>query len=427
MKQRALQFLKYINNVHRFKQFLINLSDGRINPSIPLNSLISVIFLGIVTRMGSFNQIEENMHLGYFNKALKKRFVKGSADTFGYGLKFLKPEEFRDYNHLVVKTARYNKAFQGGTIDGFTVISLDGTRLTCTESKQRHCEKCKSTDFAAEDGSRYLQWHEDFVGAAYVGKHPNLVLVIERIEPGEGETRAALRLLDNIRAGHYYYADIVTLDSLYAGTPVINKLLDHNVIGIIRVKQEHYNLIKDAEGLFSNRSPDIEKRRVSIKSDWYEEDTSGEKYDYEVRIWDEENFTTWQKVKKPLRVLKIEETRVDRCGRPLREPQITYMLLTADKDIISAETAWRILHRRWDIENKTFHDLKKYWSFDHDFHHEDNAFLIMRWLIVIAVNLFFLFFHRRLSGYARNNTQIGLANSIMITLYTAEYSIWDYG
>ena len=427
MKQRALQFLKYINNVYRFNQFLTSLSDGRTNPSIPLNTVIAVIFLGLVTRMGSLNQMEERMRLGYFNKALRKGFVKGSADTLAYAAEFLEVEELIDYHHLIVQDARYNKVFQGGTLDGFKVISLDGTRLTTTESRQRHCDKCKRTELTAEDGTGYIQWHEDFVGASYVGRPPNLILGIERIEHGEGETTATLRLLDKIRSRHYYYAEVVTLDSLYTGAPVINKLLDHNVIGIIRVKQEHYNLIKDAKGLFSNHDPDIEKRRISIKSSWYEEDTSGSKYDYAVRIWDEENFTTWQKVKKPLRVLKVEETRIDRRGRPLNSPQITYMLVTAGKDVISTETVWRILHRRWDIENKTFHDLKKYWSFGHDFHHEDNAFLAIRWLIVIAVNLFLLFLYRRLSGYARQYTQKGLVKDIAFTLSAVRYSINDYG
>jgi len=85
------------------------------------------------------------------------------------------------------------------------------------------------------------------------------------------------------------------------------------------------------------------------------------------------------------------------------------------------------LHRRWDVENKTFHDLKKYWSFGHDYHHGDHAFLVMRWLIVIAVNLFLLFLFRRLSGYSRHYSQKGLVEDISITLFVTELSIWDYG
>ena len=423
MKQRAFQFIKYINKVYRFSQFLTGLSDRRINPTIPLSTVIALLFLGIVTWKGSLNQIEEKMRQGYFNKALGKKHVKGSAETFGNVLEVAVVEEYIEFNRKIIQTARYNGALKGGTIDGFTVVALDGTELTRTESPHRCCSCCKTTEFIKEDGTKVIQRHENIVGASYIGRPPNLIIGIERVAPGEGETTAALRLLDNLKTWHYFYADVVTMDSLYASAPVLNKLLEQNVIGVIRVKQQHYSLLHDAEALFSTRGPDLVKRGVSIKSDWYAEDTSGKKYRYDFRVWDEEGFTTWEKVKKPLRILKVEETRVDNSGNPLNEPQVAYIIVTAGKDIISTETIWRILHRRWDIENKIFHDLKKYWSFGHDFHHEENAFLAMRWLIVIAVNLFILFYYRRLSGYARKYTQKGLVFELLFTFYTVEVPI----
>jgi len=425
MKKRALQFFKYINKVYGLNQFINNLSDRRINPSIPFTTVITVLFLGIVTRMGSLNQIEEKMRQGYFNKALGKKVIKGSAETFGNVLQICIVEQLISYCREIVKTARYNKAFQSGTLDGFTVIALDGTELTRTESKHRSCNCCKKSEYTMENGTRVVQMHENFVGASYVGKPPNLIIGIERINPGEGETTAAIRLLDKLKSWHYYYADVVTMDSLYAGTPIINKTIEHNVIGIIRVKQEHYTLIQDAECLFKTREPDLVKKGISIKSDWYKDDKAGRKYNYDIRIWDEEGFATWENVKKPLRILKVEETRVERGGNPLNKPQITYIIVTAGKDVISAETVWRTLHRRWDIENKTFHDLKKYWSFGHDYHHEENAFLVMRWLIVITVNLFMLFLFRRISSYARRFTQKSLVDWLACTLFSVEISIWD--
>jgi hypothetical protein len=54
---------------------------------------------------------------------------------------------------------------------------------------------------------------------------------------------------------------------------------------------------------------------------------------------------------------------------------------TADKATLPTETVWRILHRRWDIENKIFHDLKKFWGFGHNYHHESEAFMAILWLI----------------------------------------------
>jgi len=117
MKQRAFQFIKYINKVYRFSQFLTGLSDRRINPTIPLSTVIALLFLGIVTWKGSLNQIEEKMRQGYFNKALGKKHVKGSAETFGNVLEVAVLEEYIEFNRKIIQTARYNGALKGGTID----------------------------------------------------------------------------------------------------------------------------------------------------------------------------------------------------------------------------------------------------------------------------------------------------------------------
>ncbi len=164
------------------------------------------------------------------------------------------------------------------------------------------------------------------------------------------------------------------------------------MIAVIRVKQQDYHIIRDAEGLFSEQKPDF-SAALALNSSWYpDDDTSGQKYYYQVRIWDSEGFESWSKVKVPLRVLRIEETRVSRTGKVLSEPLVTHLVTTADQATVPTETLWRMLHRRWDIENKVFHDLKKFWGFGHNYHHDPTAFMVMLYLAVIAMNLTFLAF-----------------------------------
>lgn len=427
MKQPAYQFIKYANKVYGLAQALLGVSDGRVNPQVPLKEILAIIIFSLVVNMHSFNLMESALKQGYYNKLLKKRKVKGSADTFGYGLAGAGIEQLKRFNDQIIKKARYGKVFQHGTVDGFTVVALDGTEVRRTQSEHWSCEQCRRTERTNADGSKEVDYHENLVGAAFVGCPPNLVLGLERIVPGESEVAAARRLLRSLYQRHNRYADILTFDSLYAQASLINEVLEQNKIAVIRVKQEHYHIIRDAAGLFTGQAPDLEAT-LSLKSNWYAADQAGKKYRYRVKIWDAEGFDSWAGVKVPLRVLKIEERKISSQGKNLDEPVITYLVTTADKSTLPTETVWRILHRRWDIENKVFHDLKVYWGFGHNYHHKGEAFMAMRWLMVIAMNLFYLFYYRRMHHYCIK----GLSKKLLIlelafSFGCLEHSIWEPG
>jgi len=428
MKPRARQLFKYINKVYGIFQSFSLVSDGRVNPSVSLNNILVVLFSAIILKAQSFNMAESYLRQGYFNKFLDSSKSKGSADTFGYALARTIFQEFIKISDVVIKKARYGKVYQGGTIDGFKVTALDGSEAFRTKSESWSCEECRITERTKEDGSKEIEYHEDIVGACYVGRHPNLVLGIERVGRGEGEITAAMRLLKDLYRRHNRYTDIITLDSLYAKAPIINEIIDQNMIAVIRVKQQNYHIISDAEGLFSGREPDL-STKLSLNSSWYTDDnTSGRKYYYRVRIWDSPGFESWAGVKVPLRVLRIEETRVSHTGKVLSEPVVTHLVTNADEATVPTETLWRILHRRWDIENKVFHDLKKFWGFGHNYHHDSTAFMVMLWMAVIAMNLTLLFYHRRLpASFSRNHSFESLLGAIKMTILSVDRTLWDPG
>ncbi|MDY6827396.1 MAG: hypothetical protein SVV67_09540, partial [Bacillota bacterium] len=71
------------------------------------------------------------------------------------------------------------------------------------------------------------------------------------------------------------------------------------MIAVIRVKQQDYHIIRDVEGLFAERKPDF-SAALSLNSSWYpDDDTSGRKYYYRVKIWDSPGFESWPKVTVP--------------------------------------------------------------------------------------------------------------------------------
>ena len=427
MKQRAFQLIKYVNKVYGLNQELGAIKDGRINPQIELFEILTVILTGLLAGVLSFNHLERHLKSGYFSKLTGKKELRGSADTFGYALERLEVNAFMQINDLIINQARRNKVFNGGTLDGFSVVAIDGTEAQCSTSKHWSCSKCRLSVFNKGTADETTYYHENIVGAAYVGKPPGLILGLERIEKGEGEITAAIRLLRSLYQRHFRYADILVFDALFAKAPVIKEVLAQNKIAVIRVKQENYHIIKDADALFENRKPDLEGI-LNLNSDFYEEDQSGKKYRYQVRIWDEENFTSWQEAPCALRVLKVEESRISVTGEILSEKKVTHIVTTASKTTLPTKSLWRIMHRRWDIENKIFHDLKTYWGFKHSFHHQENAFMAMRWLIVLAFNLFNLFYHRRISRYGRKGlSKKHLRQELFIGFYLIDGPVLEPG
>jgi len=118
--------------------------------------------------------------------------------------------------------------------------------------------------------------------------------------------------------------------------------------------------------------------------------------------------------------------RISPTGKELNEASVTYIVTTAGKATLPTVSLWRIMHRRWDVENKIFHDLKTYWGFGHSFHHEENAFMAIRWLIVLAFNLYNLFYHRRISCN-RSFTKKTLTLELLIGFYMLEKPLLEPG
>ncbi|HHX61770.1 MAG TPA: transposase [Epulopiscium sp.] len=73
------------------------------------------------------------------------------------------------------------------------------------------------------------------------------------------------------------------------------------------------------------------------------------------------------------------------------------LVATTDFDI-PLQTLYKIMHKRWDIENSTFNKLKTYAGLGHCFIHHTNAIEAILHLMITANNIMQLFVHRRLTG-----------------------------
>jgi hypothetical protein len=179
---------------------------------------------------------------------------------------------------------------------------------------------------------------------------------------------------------------MICVDALYAQAPFINAV---SALG------KWVILVRDMDGLVADRSPDVELVGITPKG---EPIPINHGVTYSVEIWDEEGFTSWDGVDRPLRCLKVVETKITTCrGEVVKvEPTVYHIVTTAPKSIVNAAIVWQIMHRRWDIENSIFNDLKQNWGFDHCYTHDINGIQTMYALFCIVFNLMMLFAYRML-------------------------------
>ena len=171
---------------------------------------------------------------------------------------------------------------------------------------------------------------------------------------------------------------------------------------VIRVKDERLNIVKDALGLFKCRKAD----KVWIKK------KRGNSYK-KIKVWDDDNFEMPDADIK-VRFIKFNEEIHIENKIEIKEGWI----ITTDK-ITPVETLWKIMHKRWDIENNVFHQLKTEWHLDHCFLHSPTGVETVLMFIIIAFNLMQLYFFRYIRGFrAKGMLQIDVIENIRDERFT---------
>ncbi len=365
---------------------------------MPIESVLASLIVGLVCRLPSLNQIEGLIQAGAFDRLLG-RLPKPSADTLAYALSRVEVGSLKRYLWQVVNKARLNKV-PVGDIEGHRVAAIDGSEVYSSSSERMSCAECKTRRVG--EG---IQFYEQAVVVSYVGDFP-LLLGLRRVERGQGEVAAGVELINELGLELFRYCDIIVADALYAQAPFIKAVMAQNKHVLVKVKQENREIIADAEGLFSGREPDVVLNGAKVHP--------GADAIYDAKIWDEEGFMSWSSLGVPVRCIKVEETvtRVEK-GQLVKNTYVEYLVTTCPKATTPARVLWRIMHRRWDIENSLFHNLKTYSSFEHCFCHDENAVPAMWLLMAIAFNLLRLFALRNLREI---RDFMGIATMILITL-----------
>lgn len=388
-RQWARELISHSSKIYQLRTMVKQAKDGRKSPHIQSATVFVVMLFFFLFRLRSMEELDRNVKKGRFRQLIPAKESLPSHDTVRKALMKWDLESHRTNHQLFIAKFKQNKGLDKGKIDGWRVAAIDGVELF--SSKSRCCNACLTRQLSNGE----TEYFHQAVFLQKVGGDPRIIYEFELLkkkdgsEKTEGEITATKRLIQHAAERHKRLADVLTLDALYAKSTLIHEALAHQQHVVVRMKEERRTIMKDAKGLFDTRGPDVV---------WLEKDKWGNTV--VVHAWDESDFTSWETLEVPFRMIKMirtTERTVVLGGK--KQTQVDVLERWVGTTISSAsatvDTISRIAAARWDIENMGFHDLKTYWHMDHPYVHHPTAIEAILGFIVMAVNLFygFLFGH----------------------------------
>jgi len=384
-----------MKNVYHLERGLNKLSDGRVNPTFSTGQVILPVLFGFLLRIKSFNELNFMIKNNEFSKLFSRGTKLPQVDAIRDTLKVIDIDGLNQINQDLVKKSVENKVFVNGTIDGYTVVAIDGTKFF--GSNKKSCSEClKNTK-----GKTTHFFHSGAVMST-VGMGPKLVIGFEMYKPGqdavskdEGELNVGKRLISSVMKSHNKLIDVVVYDALACNSIWINHCKNLGIDVIVRVKNNN------------NKSLRLAKKMVNKTEavDVWEDEKGFEK----VEVY--ESTFTMDNVEQPLRFVKFALKHNDK-----KRTQI--MMVTTCMNM-ALKTLFKIIRARWDIENSIFNNLKSECGLEHCFVHGGKAVEAVLYLIFIASNIMQLFLVRRLKKHF--TTQREMVRLLLKGLYLLKF------
>lgn len=370
------KLLTHMKSVYQIPQKIKELTDHREKSLIPHHHVIMAALVLLMLQYESFHTVfsaPESME-----KRLK-HVVKGripKVDTVRDVLTRTGTGEVEKILASVVKRVRRNRIMQQpGTIGRYVVVAIDGVELF--SSAKKSCPECLTRK---KDGGKRTEYFHRSVVCASIGKSPHIILGQEMLKPrdgaekDEGELTGGKRLIKRLHQEHGHFADVIVADALYLNVPFINTALNCKMDVVIRLKDKKRRIFQDAEGLF--------RKDIGKKEGFQRGKTS-------IEVWDLSDFEM-EGCEKKLRVVRFQET-------DQRESRFVWLVTTLTST--TPELLWEMMHKRWDIEENAFHQLKTYYHADHCFCHSATEVIFL--LMLIAFNMRELYLYRRLKNFQK--------------------------
>lgn len=392
-RDKLSALLRYGTGPYTLLQGLSTVRDRRRQPRIPTEDVLRSLLFTATLRIPSLNALEGSLKSAGFQRLLGRTVEEGtksfSADTVSRVLDGAYLDDLRGLVRELIEQSERKKLFREGEPGCLRVVALDGWEQH--KSYHRHCDDCLTREVSVGDNKKRTQYYHRWVVALLLGQQVDLVLDAEPLLPAdkrdpkdkagdahEGESTAALRLLDRLHSTFGAWLHLFVTDALYASGPWMTRIVEHDYGAIITVKKETDEPFKDFLLLIRDQPP---------AHSWQEEE-KGERY----QAWDVDDIETLDTFKGKCRVLKVE---VRTSGSDSPHIWCAAVVGNAARRL-PARTIHRVQRSRWHIENTLFNQWTQYWNLEHVFRHTTNAVQAVTLLWILAFNLLQLFVYCRL-------------------------------
>ncbi len=132
------KLIKCMKNVYHIENGINKLRDGRVNPKYKTSQAILSVLLGFLLRIQSLNELKFLLKENEFRNIFPKRTNQPGIDTIRDTLKVIELNGLKFIIQNTVKKAIENKVFVNGTIDGYTVAAVDGSRIFWKQQEILH-------------------------------------------------------------------------------------------------------------------------------------------------------------------------------------------------------------------------------------------------------------------------------------------------
>ena len=316
-------------------------------------------------------------------ESMKKRLrhcIKGripKVDAVRDALGTVRPREAEEIFDSTVGKVYQNAVLRGGTIGGYVTAAVDGVELY--SSMKKPCKDC----LTRKGASGKKEYFHRSVVCATVGDNPHLILGQEMLHPrdggetDEGELTGGKRLVKKLYGKYGHFADVLVADGLYLNAPFLKTVQGCHMEAVVRLKDERRQIFRDAEDLFEKG----EGRRKGFQR--------GKR---RIECWDLAGFEM-EGMEKKVRVVRYCEHIKLKAGREEEK----WMWLVTTSEEIPREVLWKMMHKRWDIEENAFHQLKTYYHAGHCYCHK--GLEVIFYLTLTAFNIRELYLYRRMHSF----------------------------